>query len=150
MPLVRRDGSAWQSNSAMVLYDDRSITLDGVRTDAKDPAALWIRTRDLPLVNEFEMKPEGACRADVCIPGARSMVDGDSFNLTAFARHMDQAVVAEASARVWSLGEMPLMRGAFYEERAAPDFSVSDRQGRSVRLSDFRGKKVLVITWASW
>jgi peroxiredoxin len=32
----------------------------------------------------------------------------------------------------------------------APDFAVPDRKGRVVRLSDFRGKKVLVVTWASW
>ena len=45
---------------------------------------------------------------------------------------------------------MPVLRGAFLESRVAPDFSVPDRQGRNVRLSDFRGKKVLVVTWASW
>jgi glutathione peroxidase-family protein len=27
---------------------------------------------------------------------------------------------------------------------------VPDRKGRIVRLSQFRGKKVLVVTWASW
>ena len=32
----------------------------------------------------------------------------------------------------------------------APDFAVPDRKGKIVHLSDFRGKKVLVITWASW
>jgi peroxiredoxin len=32
----------------------------------------------------------------------------------------------------------------------APDFAVPDRRGNPVRLSGFRGKKVLVVTWASW
>jgi peroxiredoxin len=32
----------------------------------------------------------------------------------------------------------------------APDFSVPDRKGRPVRLSQFLGKKVLLVTWASW
>jgi len=59
-------------------------------------------------------------------------------------------VVADAEARVWSFGEIPVFRGAFVESRIAPDFAVSDRQGRIVHLSDFRGKKVLVVTWASW
>ncbi|MCZ6597977.1 MAG: redoxin domain-containing protein [Planctomycetota bacterium] len=32
----------------------------------------------------------------------------------------------------------------------APDFALPDRHGNLVRLSDFRGKKVLLYTWASW
>ncbi len=32
----------------------------------------------------------------------------------------------------------------------APDFALPDREGRTVRLSDFRGKRVLLLTWASW
>ncbi len=42
------------------------------------------------------------------------------------------------------------MRGSFYESRIAPDFAVPDRKGKIVHLSDFRGKKALVFTWASW
>ena len=34
--------------------------------------------------------------------------------------------------------------------RIAPDFAVPDRKGRVVHLSDFRGRKVFVVTWASW
>ncbi len=51
---------------------------------------------------------------------------------------------------MWSFGEIPVMRGSFYQSRIAPDFAVPDRKGKIVHLSDFRGKKVLVVTWASW
>lgn len=33
---------------------------------------------------------------------------------------------------------------------AAPDFIVYDRQGREVKLSDFKGKPVVLNFWASW
>ena len=33
---------------------------------------------------------------------------------------------------------------------AAPDFELPDLAGVRRKLSDFRGKKVLLITWASW
>ena len=72
------------------------------------------------------------------------------FNLTAFAAKIRQAVVADTAARVWSFGEIQFLGGSFWSDRVAPDVSVPDRQGRPVRLSAFRGKKVLLVTWASW
>ena len=78
------------------------------------------------------------------------MTRGDFFDLTAFAGRVGQRVVADPAARVWSFGEIPVVRGSFLESRMAPDLSVPDRKGRPVRLSQFLGKKVLLVTWASW
>jgi hypothetical protein len=136
---------------ATVLYEARTIGLGQIGPDrSRAGDALWIRKTDLPRVNEFELKPQGACRADVCIPIPRTMVRGAYFNLTQFARTLGQAVVADVSAQVWSFGEIPLVRGSFLSSRMAPDVTVPDRKGRPVHLSDFRGKKVLLVTWASW
>ena len=132
-------------SAATVLYNDRTVRLEHVRPDPKD---LWIRADDLPRVNEFTLKPEGACRADMCIPVPKALKSGPWFNLSGFAERVHQASVHEAG--VWSLGEMPVVRGDFYRSRVAPDFAVPDRKGRTVHLSDFRGKQVLLITWASW
>jgi hypothetical protein len=133
--------------SATVLYGDRAVTVDKIQADAKD---LWVRRADLPRINDFEVKPEGACRNDLCIPISKDLRRGEWFNLTGFARKTGEAVVNDAETRVWSLGEIPVMRGGFLNSRVAPDFAVPDRKGRIVHLSDFRGKKVLVVTWASW
>jgi hypothetical protein len=136
---------------ATVLYDARTIGLGQIGPDpSRATDALWILKTDLPRVNEFELKPQGACRADVCIPIPKTMVRGAYFNLTAFARKLGQAVVADVSARVWSFGEIPLVRGSFLSSRMAPDVTVPDRKGRPVHLSDFRGQKVFLVTWASW
>ena len=132
---------------ATVLYDGRAIVVD--RT-AVDGDALWIQRVDLPSINGFELKPQGACREDICIPIPRPMLRDTRVNLTAFAQRVGQRVVADSAMRVWSFGEIPVVRGAFLESRMAPDFSVPDRKGRPAQLSRFRGKKVLVVTWASW
>ena len=131
-----------------MLYDSRAVALARIDTDAS--GALWVRKADLPRINGFELKPQGACREDICIPIPRAMMRGDLFNLTAFATRVGQKFLADAPARVCSFGEIPVLQGAYVESRIAPDVTVPDRKGRPVRLSQFRGKKVLLVTWASW
>ena len=91
--------------------------------------------------------------------GPRLKVDSDLFvtrdgqgyvNATAFADKVQQAYVSDPASGVWSFGLAPATRKAFLESAMAPDFALTDRNGDTVRLSDFRGKKVLIVTWASW
>lgn len=143
--------SAAQATAATVLYDDRAIALERILFDTRNSTdALWVRKVDLPRINGFELKPEGACRADICIPIPKDMLRGEYFNLTSFAGKIGQLVVADSGARVWSFGEIPILQGGLLTARVAPDFAALDRKGRVVRLSGFRGRKVLVVTWASW
>jgi len=137
------------TSSATVLFGENAVVLDKVRAD---PQNLWVLANDLPRINEFEVKPQGACRADVCIPLSKTLKNGEWFNLTGFAHKIGETVVIEKDAdqNVYSFGEIPVLRGSFYNSRMAPDFAVPDRKGRVIHLSDFRGKKTLVITWASW
>jgi hypothetical protein len=137
------------TSSATVLFGENTVALDKVRTDVRENVqSLWVQKQDLPRINEFEVKPQGACRADVCIPLSKTLKNGDWFNLTGFAHKIGETVVADQN--VYSLGEIPVLRGSFYNSRIAPDFAVPDRKGKVIHLSDFRGKKTLVITWASW
>ena len=133
------------TTSATVLYGDRTVALDKTRMERDD---LWVRATDLPRINEFELKPQGACRVDICIPIPKTLKQGEWFNLTGFSRKIGQAYVGDSS--VWSFGEVPVVRRGFLNSRVAPDFAVPDRKGRVIHLSDFKGKKVLVVTWASW
>ena len=132
-----------------VLCGDRAVAVKvrprSAQSDSKD---LWVRSADLPDINSFHVKPQGACKDDLCIPIPKAMKSGEWFNLSSFARKVRQPVVTEAG--VWSFGEIPVLRGDFYESRVAPDFSVPDRAGKIVHLSDFRGRKILILTWASW
>jgi len=137
--------------AATVLYDDKAVALHAIGRDPKRAKEeLWIRTQDLPRINEFEVKPQGACRADICIPIPKAMVRGRYFDLTAFAKKIGEPVVVDTDARVWSFGEIQALGGSFVEGRMAPDVTVPDRAGRPVHLAHLRGKKVLVVTWASW
>lgn len=137
-----------QAAGGTILYDSRAVALKRISVDAS--GALWVQKADLPRINGFEIKPQGACRADICIPIPLGLMKGDTFNLTAFSQRVGQKFIADPAARVWSFGEIPVVQGAYLESRIAPDVEVPDRKGKPVRLSQFRGKKVLLVTWASW
>jgi hypothetical protein len=59
-------------------------------------------------------------------------------------------VLHSAHGDVWVLGESAQQRAAALASLEAPDFTLPDVNGRMHRLSDYRGKKVLLVTWASW
>ena len=144
-----------QAAPATVLYGDRLVE---IRETLADPNDLWVVPGDLTRINGFELKPEGVCFEELCIPLRQ---DRDSemlitrgkqrwFNVTELSRKLQQAYAVDHEHRVWSFGEVPVTRTRFLESAQAPDFSLPDRQGKMIKLSDFRGKKVLIVTWASW
>ncbi|MFC5530613.1 peroxiredoxin family protein [Cohnella yongneupensis] len=49
-----------------------------------------------------------------------------------------------------SLGQAAGTATGLHRHQLAPDFTVQDLQGNEVRLSDYRGRKVIVNFWASW
>lgn len=143
------------ANATTVIQAGDATTLSKTLPDAND---LWVVAADIPKINGFLLKPEGMCRDDICIP-VRQDEDSDLFvqrngdkwlSLTQFARNLKQAYARDVATDTWSFGEIPLTRDRFTHGAMAPDFELKDRQGKSVKLSDFRGKKVMLVTWASW
>jgi hypothetical protein len=59
-------------------------------------------------------------------------------------------VAASNDGDVWSLGEAANDRNDAMLSLEAPDFSLPDFNGKLHSLTDFRRKRVLLITWASW
>ncbi len=139
-----------------VIYDDVAVEIESAEADTKH---LWLTTEDLSRATRFELKPQGVCRDEKCfpLPEARrqEFVRQDSgktwFNLTAFAELVDQPVARENSfdLSAWYFG----LRSDERQQLAslqAPDFTLPDINGNLHSLSDFRGKKVFLVTWASW
>jgi cytochrome oxidase Cu insertion factor (SCO1/SenC/PrrC family) len=59
-------------------------------------------------------------------------------------------MVADASGEVLSLGTGAEDRNAELAGLTAPDFTLPDIAGTPHTLSQLRGKKVFLSTWASW
>jgi hypothetical protein len=148
--------AAGNDNRATVVYDDKATDVTATQDGA---GQLWITTQDLTRATRFEVKPQGVCRDDLCfpLPAARKQEflqkqpggTGELFNLTAFASLVHQPVAHDAATSTWYFGLRSDEQQGLASLRA-PDFTLPDMGGKMHSLSDFRGKKVFLITWASW
>lgn len=115
---------------------------------------LWIGAADLERVTGFTLKPEGLCKDAICVPlprGEESFVDATgAVDAAAFWRHIGNPVVQDDAGEVWSFGIGAGERAQAFDTLEAPDFTLSDFDGRPHALSELRGKKVFLATWASW
>jgi len=138
-----------------VLSNDQTIKLENALPEGDN---LYVSPQDLTKINGFVLKPEGACLDDLCIPipqGKDSKLLKTSngqkwFNLTEFSKLLKQSFAADSEKAVWSFGPLPNKIESTFNSAIAPDFALPNLDGKLVHLSDFRGKKVLIVTWASW
>lgn len=160
---------AWASIAMLVTAlssyaaEGRKVVIyDGIPTEvtASSEAStdFWVTLKDLTRATRFVVKPQGICRDELCFPipkgkktdfvSKRGSVTW--FNLSEFARLVKQPVAPDEKNGVWYFGKREDERGTYLASLEAPNFTLPDMSGRSHSLSDFRGKKVLLITWASW
>ena len=140
----------------------RVVIYDGVATEVavapNSPTDLWITTGDLLRATKFVIKPQGVCRDELCFPLPKSRKaefvskKGATtwFNLSEFAKLIKQPVVVDQKNGVWYFGAREAEQNRYLTSLAAPNFTLPDLNGRVHSLTDFRGKKVLLVTWASW
>jgi len=111
---------------------------------------LWMSATDAEKAIGWTLKPEGMCRADVCVPLPASAVGTSELDVAAFWQKLGGPVIASDTRDVWALGAPADERNAALEGLDAPDFTLPDVDGVPRTLSSLRGKKVFLATWASW
>ena len=115
---------------------------------------LWIRAADLEEATGWTLKQEGLCCDDVCTIVAPSdrerLVAGEAVCASGLWETLGRPVLHDEGHSVWMLGEAAGDRSRSLDSLDAPDFSLPDITGKLHSLSDFRGKKVFLATWASW
>ena len=115
---------------------------------------LWIPTAETERVSGWSWNGKSLCKGDVAVPIPNGKDDDfvreEAVNLAAFWRHMEKPILSSESADVWVLGAGAAERTADLHSLQAPDFTLPDLDGKLHSLSDFRGKKVFLASWASW
>jgi hypothetical protein len=137
------------ADEAFTLIDNGRIcetraTIDGKRVSLT-PAAVHATLG-------WELKPQGLCNGDRCVPvrGYAELVTDTGIDLARLAAALSRPLAIDVDERVACLGASAVERSAQLASLDAPDFILPDLSGRMHALSDFRGKKVLLVAYASW
>jgi hypothetical protein len=92
----------------------------------------------------WEIKPEGACKGETCVP-----LGNQPFDLANTAESLGMALVKDPDEQVWALGPETLS-GQALTSTDTDDFALPDLDGNELRMSSLRGQKVLVVAWAPY
>jgi hypothetical protein len=94
-------------------------------------------------------KPEGLCRGEICVPAPGTVRDDGSVDVLAAAARLGMPVVRDDAHGVLAVGP-GTTTGRTLSTAAAPDPELIDRDGDPFHLSSLRGRKVLLVAWASY
>ena len=134
-----------------VLHETRETEIDaaGVEGDS-----LWLSAADLDRATGWLLTDEGFCRDEACVPAPHdrepALVRGDQVDVAGLWRYLGHPVARDARGEAWVLGTGAQERADALRSLQAPDFALPDLDGRIHTLSEHRGKRVLLVTWASW
>jgi len=122
----------------LTLIDERESDVDATI----DGDRIVVSPDDLERVTGWALKPEGFCRGEMCVPVRGSVSNGEGVDLGAVASALHRSFVSSVEGGVAAFAGDPMSSGA----RASIDeLELPDLDGRLVRMSDFAGRKRLLI-----
>ena len=112
----------------------------------------WVGAEGVKAALGWDLRPEGLCRDDVCIPvtAKSDLVGSEGLSLGALAELIHRPLAVSFEEGVAYLGPPLDLYVRTVGMLEAPDFELPDLDGRVHSLSEHRGSKVLLAVWASW
>jgi hypothetical protein len=107
---------------------------------------LTVTPEELEARTGWAIRPEGACKADRCVPLPEAGSDG--IDVQMLAERLGMALVQDEAHGLWALGPESGERSLLSAD--LPDVTLPDRHGVPFSLTSLRDRKVLLVVWASW
>jgi len=99
----------------------------------------------------WAIKPEGACKGEVCVPlPAEARLPDGRLDVAVVADRLGMPIVADDAHGIWAVGPETAVTGRALTTALAPDLELPDAEGNMFKLSSLRGQKVVLVAWASW
>lgn len=135
-------------DSAFTLLDVDHATEVRARLDGD---RVLLSAADVLRATGWDPKPEGLCRDGTCIPLRDPAIhDSDRLDLGGVARALRRPLALDTEEKAACLGAAAAERADALRSLRAPDFTLPDLSGRMHTLSAQRGRKVLLVAYASW
>jgi hypothetical protein len=112
-------------------------------TDTVDEADLTAQTG-------WVIKPEGACKGDICVPLPPEIrTASGALDATVLSARLGMPLLRDDAHGIAALGPATVA-GRTLETAVAPELELPDVDGNTFKLSSLHGRKVLLVAWASW
>jgi hypothetical protein len=98
----------------------------------------------------WAIKPEGACKAEICVPLPTDATPSGQVDVTVVARTLGMPIARDDEHGLVALGPETAVTGRALTTASAPELELPDLAGHRFRLSSLRGQKVVLLAWASW
>lgn len=132
-----------------ILDEGHPVTTEAVVTDD----TVFLGRETLPRLFGWELRREGLCRDGMCIVVPTSLrLESSEFgvDLRKLLQLLQRPLALDTRRRVAFVGTSAAVRAEKLIQLEAPDFTLPDLEGRLHSLSDYRGRKVILIAYASW
>jgi hypothetical protein len=106
---------------------------------------------DLEQRTGWTMKPEGACKGEVCVPlPPHADMGRGRIDVGVLAERLGMPIVHDEGESLWAMGPETGTTGRVLTTARVPEIVLPDLDGNELALSSLRGQKVLLVAWASW
>jgi len=131
-----------------VLIDSGVCEIEG-RIDGK---AVVVSPEAIEAALGWTLKPEGLCKGDICVPvrNREAIARGDGIDLVAVASLLGSETLVDTESSIVAVSIPAESRHLALVGKQAADFTLPDLDGTPHSLSDFAGKRRLLVAFATW
>jgi hypothetical protein len=112
-------------------------------------SSLRVPASEFSSVTGWDAKPEGMCRGEVCVP-APGALDNGAVTIEMAAARLGMPIGHDTEHGVWSLGAATATGRTLATAVARFPSSLIDAMGRGFDFASLRGRRIIMIAWASW
>lgn len=111
--------------------------------------ALRTTADEFARATDWQPKPEGLCRGEVCVPAPGALSSDGMIDVAVAAQKLGMPIVQDVEHGVWALGSATLS-GKSLSTAVAADPELKTFDGTPFKLSSLHGKKVVLVAWSSY